>query len=156
MQALALQHALGRRGVGGRQVLEHLARDDRALRPQVVDAAVAHERVQPGGRAILRHAACAMDAQPGLLEHVVRIDPAAVQQARRVGPQARMVLLVQPGNPHPPLQRAVVADVPDQGVIDTMRSIGSRARSAMWSGTLTAGRRSRSASRSLGSVIIFM
>ena len=40
--------------------------------------------------------------------------------------------------------------------IATMRSIGVRARSATASGTLTAGAPSRSASRSLGSVIIFM
>jgi hypothetical protein len=40
--------------------------------------------------------------------------------------------------------------------IATMRSIGTRARSAISSGTLTSCFRSRSESRSLGSVIIFM
>ena len=40
--------------------------------------------------------------------------------------------------------------------IATMRSIGSRARAAMSSGTLTSNFRSRNASRSFGSVIIYM
>ena len=42
------------------------------------------------------------------------------------------------------------------GAIATIRSIGTRARSAIASGTLTTPVPSRSASRSLGSVIIFM
>jgi hypothetical protein len=49
-----------------------------------------------------------------------------------------------------------IAGPPGYGVIATIRSIGSRARSASAGSTFTTGFRSRSASRSFGSVIIFM
>ena len=52
--------------------------------------------------------------------------------------------------------RQAEAKPPRQGVIATMRSIGTRARAASAASTFTWGARSRRASCSFGSVIIFM
>jgi quinolinate synthase len=54
------------------------------------------------------------------------------------------------------LRYAAQAQAGATAIVATMRSIGTRARAAMSGATLTSWTRSRRASRSLGSVIIFM
>jgi hypothetical protein len=114
--------------------------DDGGLRPQRVEA---RPRVAGGRR---RRERVEHDADAARLDRERRDVRLPVRPFLPVGMRLA---------PQPQAGRDV-ADLDGHPLMATIRSIGTRARSAIASGTLTSCRIPRRLSRSLGSVIIFM
>jgi hypothetical protein len=152
-------------GVGGGGHRGHLAQPAQ-LAARAQRGGIGGARVDPEHRALAVHAEQHRLAATGELrqrdEHRCgAVDEHALVRGhdsarRRVGEPPRDPRIVGPALAHPVQRRTGEGVCLRPQEMATMRSIGTRARSAMSAGTFTSPVRSRRQSRSLGSVIIFM